>query len=209
MKSNLFWCIPLLCLFIISCRKDPIKNLSEDESRLYITNYDTAASFSTYKTFSIQDSVAVISNNQLQTHERREIDALFIEAITNALRARGYTKVSRDENPDLGVAASRVSNTSTNIVSYNDYGNYYDSYWDPFYWDYGGYNYYFPTYYGVYQTNETAFMVDVFDLKNASQNNQIRSIWSGMIRGSGVFNSSSVESQVNALFSQSPYFKFQ
>jgi hypothetical protein len=106
------------------------------------------------------------------------------------------------------VALSRVTNTSANLVSYTDYGGYYGSYWDPFYWGDPGYSYYFPTYYGVYQSSETALMIDIFDLEN-TQNNQIRSVWSGMIRGSGIFNSASVESQVSALFNQSPYLKHQ
>src|SRR5215211_2551273 len=209
MKKSLRWGVLCLCLFIMSCRKDPLNNLTAEESRIYITNYDTSARFQNYRTFSIIDSVAVINNNQLQTHDRTSIDAQFINAVANALTARGNTRVSRAQAPDLGVAISRVSNTSTNIVSYNDYGGYYDNYWDSYYWNYGGYDYYFPTYYGVYQSSETALMIDMFDLKNASQNNQIRSVWSGMIRGSGIFNSSNVDNQVTALFAQSPYLKYQ
>src|SRR5215213_773481 len=117
MKRNLLWCVPILCFVIMSCRKDPINNLTEEESRIYITNYDTSARFNSYRTFSILDSVAVISNNQLQTHERRDIDAQFISAVASALIVRGYTRVSRDQNPDLGVAISRITNTSTNVVS--------------------------------------------------------------------------------------------
>jgi hypothetical protein len=206
MKKILCWSIAL-CLVAFSCRKDPIKHLTEDESRIYITNYDTSARFQTFGTFSIADSVAVINNNQLQAHERTSIDAQFIQAVTAALQNRGYVKVDRNQEPELAVALSRVTNTSTNLVSYQDYGGYYDSYWDPYYWGDPGYSYYFPTYYGIYQTSETALMIDLFDLKNSKQSNQIRSVWSGMIRGSGIFDPANVESQVAALFNQSPYLK--
>ena len=38
-----------------SCSKDPLKNLSEEESRIYITNRDSTADFALYKTYSIAD----------------------------------------------------------------------------------------------------------------------------------------------------------
>ncbi|HEX2607119.1 MAG TPA: DUF4136 domain-containing protein [Flavisolibacter sp.] len=209
MKRKLLWCLPALCFFMTNCTKEPLDNLTEEESRIYITNYDTAAHFNNYRTFSISDSVAVIQNNQLQGREQRSIDVQYVNALVAALQSRGYTRVGRDQNPDLGIAISRVTNTSSSHISYSDYGGYYGSYWDPYYWDYPGYDYYFPTYYGVYQSNETSLMIDAFDLKNSEQNNQIRDVWSGMIRGSGIFNSATAESQVNALFQQSPYFKFQ
>ncbi len=52
-------------------------------------------------------------------------------------------------------------------------------------------------------------MIDVFDLKNSQQNNQIRSLWSGMIRGSGIFNEATAETQVAALFNQSSYLRYE
>ena len=209
MKRKIAWCIPVLCFIITSCSKDPVKNLTEEESRIYITNYDTTANFRNYRTFSITDSVAVISNNQLQGRQKNAVDAKFANAVSQALQARGYIQVSKDQDPDLGVALSRISNTSSSLVSYTDYGGYYGSYWDPYYWGSPGYDYYFPTYYGIYESTETALMIDVFDLKNSQQNNQIRSLWSGMIRGSGIFNEASAESQVASLFNQSPYLRYE
>ena len=205
--KQILWCIPLLGLLVVGCRKDPVNNLNEEESRIYITNYDTGAVFQNYSTFSIADSVAVITNNRLETRERTSIDAQYVDAVAAALQNMGYVRVSRNENPDLGIALSRVTNTSTSLVSYSDYGGYYGDYWDPYYWGDPGYSYYFPTYYGVYETSETALMIDMFDLKNSEQNNQIRGLWSGMIRGSGIFNPASVQSQVAALFDQSAYLK--
>ncbi|HEU4471510.1 MAG TPA: DUF4136 domain-containing protein [Flavisolibacter sp.] len=209
MKRKLAWCIPVLCFFMISCTKEPLDHLTEEESRIYITNYDTTANFGSYRTFSITDSVAVIRNNQLLGRQLGAVDARFIEAVATALESRGFVRVARNQDPDLGVAISQLTNTSTNVVSYPDYGGFYGGFWDPFYWDYPGYSYFFPSYYGVYESSETALMIDIFDLMNSEQNNQIRSVWSGMIRGSGIFNASTVESQVQSLFSQSAYLKYQ
>jgi hypothetical protein len=201
------WIWSISALFLLSCTKDPVKDLTAEESRIYITNYDTTVSFSNYTTFRIADSVAVVVNNQLKSRERADGDAQLINAIANALQERGYTRVT-NQNADLGVTISSITNTSTQLVSYTDYGGYYGSYWDPFYWGFNDYSYYFPTYYGVYETGETALAIDMVDLKNAaSNNNQLRGVWSGLVRGPGIFSSRNVESHVNALFNQSTYLK--
>jgi hypothetical protein len=199
----------VMTALLSSCVRDPLNNLTEEESRIYITNYDTSVNYRSYRTFSIADSVAVIRNNQLQTHERTQNDAQFVAAVAAALEQRGYTRVAHDQNPDLGVTVSRIINTSTGLVSYTDYGGYYDDYWDPYYWGSSGYGYSFPTYYGVYQVNESAVAIDILDLKNRVQNNSINAIWSGLIRGSGIFRNENVSTQVMSLFEQSLYLQAQ
>jgi hypothetical protein len=210
MKKQLLVAVSLGVLVLLnSCSKDPLKDMTEEESRIYITNYDTSLNYSTYRTFSIADSVAVIRNNQLSGRQRTAVDAQFVDAVAAALQQRGYTRVANDQSPDLGVTISRITNTSTGIVSYNDYGGFYGSYWDPYYWGAGGYSYFFPTYYGVYQVNESALAIDMFDLRNKAQNNSINSVWSGLIRGSGIFNTQTAASQVAELFNQSSYLRAQ
>jgi len=195
-------------MLVISCTKEPLDHLTEAESRIYVTNYDTTANFSNYGTFRLADSVAIIVNNQLQGRERTAADAQLIDAVANALQQRGYTRVNSGQQANLGITLSAITNTSTQIVSYPSYGGYYGGYWDPFYWGYPGYNYYFPTYYGVYETGETALTIDVVDLKNRSENNNtLRVVWSGLVRGSGIFNPNTAQGQIEALFSQSPYFR--
>ncbi len=210
MKNFRYLCLPVLCLILISCTKEPLNNLSQAESRIYVTNYDTAARFNAYQTFRLADSIAVIVNNQLQSRQRGEGDALFIDAMASALQARGYTRVNSGQQADLGVTVSAITNTSSHIISYRDYGGYYGGYWDPYYWGYPGYSYYVPTYYGVYESSETALAVDIVDIKNAAaNNNQLRVVWSGLIRGSGIFSGQNINSSVAALFEQSPYLKAQ
>ena len=205
MKTHLLLGVIAITLLLSSCRRDPLKDLSEEESRIYITNYDTSLNYSNYKTFSIADTVAVIQNNRLVARERTAYDAQLITAVTNALQQRGFTLVSNTQNPDLGVTINRITNTQTGVVSYTDYGGYYDDYWDPYYWGSPGYSYYYPTYYGVYEVSESAVTIDIFDVKNKTQNNALRSVWSGLIRGSGIFRNENVNTQVMALFDQSPY----
>lgn len=203
MKRNVVAVACILTLIASSCTKDPLKNLSEEESRIYITQRDSTVNFGNFSTFNIADSVAYINNNQAVTRFTA-VDAQFIEAIKNKMEQRGFVFVPRNQNPDIGITVSRIYSTYQGIV---DYSNFYYDYWDPFYWGYSGSSYFFPSYYGVYQVTEGALSIDLLNLKDAPATNQIKSVWNGFIRGSGIFSSQNVNSQVEALFSQSPYME--
>jgi hypothetical protein len=196
-------------LALTSCKKDPVKNLEGDEGQIYITKHSDSVNFGAFHTFSIADSVAVISNNQLQGKVLTDVDAAYINAVKDQLVQRGYTQVAKNQNPDLGITVSRIYNTSTGVFDYGSYWDpYYGSYWDPYYWGYGGYGYYFPSYYyGTYSITEGAMSIDIFNLKDAKETNRISNVWNGLIRGSGVFGISTASKGVKALFDQSTYFK--
>ena len=199
-------CVAMAVFTLSSCAKDPLKNLSNDDSRIYITNYDSTTSFSSFKTYSIADSVAVIDNGTLQKRIANEAEAAIIQAIKSNMQERGFQLVDKNKNPDLGINVTKIISTQTGLVSYPSYWGYYNSYWDPYYWGYGGYDYYFPySAYAVYQVKEGALSVDMIDLKDASGDKTIKGVWNGIIRGEGIFNTANAASQVKALFEQSQY----
>lgn len=197
----------LLCMSLLnSCTKDPLKNMTNEESRIYITNYDSSVHFDSFKTYSISDSVAVINNGKLQKRTLTATDAAFIQAVNDNMQSRGYQPVANDEHPNLGINISSVFNNQTGVISYPSYWGYYNNYWDPYYWGYGGYDYYFPyVSYAVYQIREGALSIDMVDLKDAGNDKKIEGVWNGLIRGEAIFNASTAASQVKALFDQSPY----
>jgi hypothetical protein len=195
-----------MSILYTGCTKQPLNHLNSEESRIYITNHDSTVNFTNYKTFSISDSVAVIRNGSA-TKELNDLDVAYINAATKYMKSAGYTLVSDKQQADLGVDVSRIINTSTGVISYGDYWNFYGDYWDPYYWGYPGYGYYIPYAYSVYQIKEGAVSIDILDLKNASVNNKINVIWTGLIRGEGIFDASIADSQVKSLFDQSPYLK--
>ena len=191
-----------------SCKKDPLNNLTNDESRIYITNYDTTASFSSYGTFSNADSVDVIQDNQFAGREKGTFDSTVINAVAQLMQQRGYQQVAVKSSPDLAINISRVYNTSTGIFSYGDYWDYYGGYWDPYYWGYPGYGYYDPYAVGVYTIQSGGLEIDMLDLKNATANgNKLKAIWTGLARGEQVFNRANAANEVTALFEQSAYLK--
>lgn len=206
MKSTLALLAISAVLMVTGCQKEPLNNLTQEESRIYVTNHDSSANFSTYKTYNLADSVAVIDNGQA-TKEKTTTDQAYIDAIDKYMQQRGYTKVAKDQSPDLGLTVNRIYRTSTGAVSYGDYWDYYGGYWDPYYWGYGGYGYYVPYAYSIYQITEGAISVDMLDLKDASGSNKISLVWNGLIRGEGIFNTSNADAQVKALFDQSAYIQ--
>src|ERR1700741_4687410 len=74
-----------------SCRKDPLNDMTDEESRIYITNRDTTANFSSYSTFSIVDSVAVASNGDTARRALTDYDKQLIATVKSAMQSRGYT----------------------------------------------------------------------------------------------------------------------
>ena len=190
----------------MGCTKEPLNNLNNEESRIYITDHDSSVNFTNYKTFNISDSVAVINNSSVKK-QLNDVDVAYINAVTKYMEQDGYMLVTKEQNPDVGVDVNRIISTSTGVISYGDYWGYYDSYWDPYYWGYPGYGYNLPYAYSVYQIKEGAISVDMLDLKNAAETKKINVVWTGLIRGSGIFDPIVADSQVKALFDQSPYLK--
>ena len=190
----------------LSCTKEPLDNLTQEESRIYVTNSDSTVNFSNYKTYSISDSADVLDNGQIHK-ELTAVDQAYIDAVNKYMQANGYTRVNKNANPDLGINVNRIYNTATGYYSYNDYWDYYGGYWDPYYWGYGGYDYYVPYSFGIYQVTEGAVSVDMLDLKNANAKGKIDIIWNGLIRGEGIFNASTADASIKALFDQSTYLE--
>lgn len=196
----------LLATGFIACKKNVVNNLSDADSRIYITERDSTVNFSSYKTFSINDSAAIVDNGR-SSKALTPVDSAFIASAIRYMQQMGYTQVSKSSSPNVGINITRIYNTSSGVISYGSYWDDYGGYYDPYYWGYGGYGYYVPYGYSVYQISEGALTIDMLDLKNAATNNKINIIWTGMIRGEGIFNASTADSQVKTLFDQSPYLK--
>lgn len=206
-KNVLLGGVLALAVAFTSCSKQPLDNLTQEESRIYITNYDSTANFASFRTFSVSDSVVFVNNGR-SSKELTAADQAFLTAAADRMKAAGYTQVSKQNNPDVGINVTRINNTSTGVIAYNNYYNDYGGYYDPYYWGsgFGGYGYYTPYSYATYSIREGALSIDLLDLKNASVNNRIKIAWTGLIRGSGIF-SGDANQQVKMLFDQSPYLK--
>ena len=189
---------------ISSCRPDPLDNLTPEESQVFITNHDRSVNFASYKTFSLPDSVMEVVNDQQQL-SMTGIEQPFLDKLAQTLTSRGYQRVSRSVNPDLGVAVMRVNNSYVGVSS-APFSSYYLDYWG--YGGLGGYGYspYYPSYYSFYEVTDTYWLIQLIDLKNPdTTDKELNVVWQAQIRGSGIFDAASVDSIITKVFDQSTY----
>jgi Domain of unknown function (DUF4136) len=182
----------VLCL-LVACAKDPLSDLTDEDSQVFITNYDDTVSFSSYKTFATSsDSIIVLQNNRFYLSALSP-ELNFVQNVTNKFKERGYTRVEKTASPDLMVNIIRVSNSSVGITQNPNYGGY-------------GYGGYYPSSYSFYEITENYWYVEVLDKKNYVANgNKYNVIWNAEIRGNGIFDDGSLNNLVNAVFKQSSY----
>jgi len=182
-----------------SCTPNAIKDLTPEDSQVFITNYEKTAKFGDYNTFSLADSVFTLQN-QRSGVSTLALDFRILGAVTNNMAKRGYSRVLRSNKPDLGVNVVRISETQSGVVAnYNPWNSY---------WGFGGgAGYYYPPTYSYYQTTETYWYIEIIDLKNAATGQQASVIWNAQIRGSGIFDESTLSTIIENVFTQSSYLK--
>jgi Domain of unknown function (DUF4136) len=209
MRKSILQIVVFISLIALAgCHKDPLNHLSNSETMVYVTNRDSTVDFGSYKTFSIADSADVVENGQLVGRIQGPFESALISAIDSVMEQRGYTLVSKSDQPDLAITITELTNITTGYVDYSAYWDAYNGYWDPYYWGYPGYGYYSPYAFGVYSVQNNSLEIDMLDLKNASANgDQIVSVWSGLSAGALVFDPSYATTQVQNLFTQSSYIK--
>ncbi|RCR71670.1 DUF4136 domain-containing protein [Larkinella punicea] len=192
---------------VSSCRPDPLDNLSPEESQVFITNHDRSVNFANYRTFSLPDSVVEVSNNQQQL-SMTGIEQPFLDRLAQTLTSRGYQRVNRSINSDLGVSVMRVNNSYVGVTSM-PFSPYYLDYWGyGGLGGFGGFNPYYPNYYSFYEVSDTYWLIQLIDLKNANTASQeLNVIWQAQIRGTGIFDAASVDSIITKVFDQSAYLR--
>lgn len=199
--------LPLLFILpATSCKKNPIKNLNVEESWVYISSGNNGVNFSNFSSVTIPDSVILISNRQgSNNYETNALAQSMIAEVKKTMQSRGYTLTGKNNNPDLGISIARIDNSYTNVAAVNGWWDPYYGYWDPTFWGYPGFGW-APTQFVFYNTTESAWAIDIIDLKNTS-GNSLQILWSGTIRGEEIFNSQAVPLIVKGLFEIAPYIK--
>lgn len=182
MKKLIFLFSFLLSGFLPSCiAPNPENSLNPEEKDVYITNYDPSGKFSSYKTYSISDSV-VYSSNQDTTvkKERGNIDIITVSAIKSAMQQKGYTYVANNQNPDVGISVNRVNVISTGTAVSYPYG-----YGSGSGYGYGGYGGYYgnPAYIYNYQVTNDALILQMVDLKDHTDPKKLKVVWEGEVLG--------------------------
>ncbi len=208
MKTRLILLFTVLSLGILSCSKYPADTGRLTEDFVVYTKYNTANNFQQYTTFAIVDSIDYISPKDSGRYLNPQISGL-LERISSNMVARGYTKVSHDQQPDLGITVSAVKTTTTTVYYP---GWYWDDpgYYNPYYWGYPGYGYYYP-FYPTYISSYSAgsLIIDLIDFKNPTPDNKYAVEWSVFIRAllTGNHTDSQIQTAIDQAFTQTPAIK--
>ena len=207
MKRILLQLVLSLVLLQYGCLKAP--DYDKLSTNLVVaTIADSLANFSSYKTYYISDSIAVVNSNSVDTILRDANSDLMVEAVKQNMSARGYIFTPKAAVPDLALMLGIAKNTYVGVV-YSGWWDGYYGWYDPWYWGWY-YPYYYPytTYYSV--TTGSVIMT-MADLKNALANQNLRVIWTGFAAGAiGDNLGTNVQRGVDAInqaFVQSPLIK--
>jgi hypothetical protein len=203
MKS--YFMILAAAIGIMSCRPEP-EAVELVDQMVVQTNYDKTANFSDYSTYAIPtDTIGFISETSADTiivASKSTFPKPVLQAINADLQSRGFTKVRRTENPDLGVNVLVVNdfNVFQDVVYPSNYGGYYGGYY--------GYNsWYGYPYIQTYAYNTGVLIIELVDLKNLTPDNKVRVVWTAYM--GDVYSTINLERQavdaIEQAFTQSPY----
>ncbi len=196
--------------FSWSCQPEPDSAELIDQM-VVSTNYDPDADFSLYTTYAIPtDTIGFISNNSSDTiivASESDFPKPVLTAIRNNLDARGYTRVSRDQDPDIGVNVMVVNdyNVFQELVYPSYYGGYPGSYYYSGYYGYGSY-YSYP-YVNTYAYNTGVLIIELIDLKNKTPDNKVKVVWDAYMGDvySTIDRIKQSTEAIDQAFTQSPY----
>lgn len=206
--------IPAYILIIIAavaalgCQPEPDSAKLIDEM-VVSTNYDPEADFSAYTTYAIPaDTIGFISNNSNDTiivSPESTFPRHVIAAIRQNMDDRGYVRVTRDDNPDIGVNVMVVNdfNMFQEIVYpgfFGHPGNFYGGYW--------GYGSYFSyPFVNTYAYNTGVLIIEFVDLENRTLDNKVKVVWNAYIGDvySTIDRLAQSKEAIDQAFIQSPY----
>ena len=202
--------IPALALLAVACHKEPY--IDSDNEYLVYTSPGKDATFASFTTFDLADSLLVIGQSAKPEYSQSQNALALIQAVRTNMENAGYVYTPDNPDADLGIQMTYVIKTDRYVQYYNDpyWWLNYPGYWSPGYWgNYVGFYYPYPVTY-TYSTN--ALMVDMADLTTPQTGTEaLKVVWSVYIGGpAGSSVASDVEVMKKAIdqaFVQSPYLK--
>lgn len=202
-KGGFLLLLPIL-LLTPSCEKYPGISGENTSQLVCWTDYDTTADFTQYKTFTIVDSIGVITSLGKAQKEKNHRSEVIRKKVISCMEDIGY--VYSPDQYDLFVSMTEIEQTNISI-SYDPYMYFWNSY-DPWGWGYYyGYPYY-PQYYISSAYSTQTFSIQIGDKKNEYVTEDgiavLRAVWSSAIKGLTGYDrtDSEIEAAITECFSQ-------
>lgn len=203
-----------LILFIVvstvagACQTEPDSEQLIDEM-VVSTNYDPEADFAAYTTYAIPtDTIGFVSNSSsdtIITSPSSSFPRDVLGGIRRNLDERGYVRVDRTEDPDIGVNVMVVNdfNVFQQLVYPNFFGHPGNFY--PGYYGYGSFFSY--PFVNTYAYNTGVLIIELVDLKNRNANNEVKVVWDAYLGDiySTVDRTAQTAEAIDQAFIQSPY----
>ncbi len=174
-----------------------------EEYDLVYTDHSATFDFQAATTYSVPDSVVLITGNLDEGELPEMVDAqygdLIIEQIRDNMNARGWTEVPAAANPDVVILPA--VNKTTNVDIYYSYGGYWG-------WYYPYYGYGYGSYYTTSYETGTLFM-QMNDPSDVSGTGSVPIVWmgaiNGLVEGSQASINQRVLTDIDQAFAQSEY----
>ncbi len=197
-----FYVIILVAIGFAACRKAPAyEDLSSDF--IVSTNLDKSASFNSYKTYYIADTVVNLGGTGTDTLLTDANAIKLVASVKSNMISRGYTLVAKTAKPDLVQRMGVVKTVNVEV--------YYPGWWGAYagWYPFGGYYPYYYPWTTVYTYNTGTIILDTYDVKNAKTNGEYKVIWNissfGALGSDIGTNLNRGITSINKGFAQSPY----
>ena len=208
MKKILLISTVLLAAF--ACQKEPYADVDDDY--LVYTSPGKNATFASYSTFDLADSLLIIGQSKNPEYSQSNNALALIQAVRTNMENLGYIYTPDNPNADLGIQMTYVVKTERYVQYYNDPYWWLDfpGYWSPGYWgNYTGFYYPYPVTY-TYSTN--ALMIDMVNLTTPKTGNEaLEVVWSAYIggpsSGNAKYDVDLKKNAINQAYVQSAYLK--
>jgi hypothetical protein len=183
--------------------------------RIVVTKFDPEASFASFRTFAIADTVVVLASLDAGQANPQVLDPAvsrpMLQEIAAQLSSRGYVQVARTEGPDLGVPVTALNQVRVQVP--------YGTWWSygpagPTYWGYPNAPIAAGLSYDSIAWQSGTLVIELDDLRAArdqSTNASVRVVWAGIIHGVIGAAGTSLEAppieSIRQAFAQSPYLR--
>jgi hypothetical protein len=173
-----------------------------DQYDLVYSNYDSQYDFTAKHTYAIPDKIMKITDGLINGDDPTFIKDTYAIPMLNQINKNmtdfGWTKVTKDQNPDVV-----LNPVAYELTTYSYW--YAGGYWG---WWYGGWYYPYPV---VTSYSTGSLIVTMTDPKEMSADDKARAVWSfvvnGLLEGTSADFTARFTKGINQAFEQSQYLK--
>jgi len=199
------------CFIFCSCR-DVMEIINAEDQLVAISQVDVNFNFKDIATFSVNDTINIISIDILGKETKTKRIATYQkDLIVAQMEERGFiyvplNELSRSNLPDLFFDLIDVENQYIQVSGLGWWYDYYDPYWFN-YWELGPFYPYYPVYYtAISSYTAKSFIMDCMYLKETPNHKyNAQSCFFGLVRGiANEYEEDEIKKYINQCFDQTP-----